>query len=405
LSSSKPSLRELVISWVGSELRKRGFDVRKNATIECGGVSHRFDVLAETTILENVRIRVGVVLLDKRLSVEDVEKAIAWRDVLGVDKVIFVALEGVENGAAALAMRRGVSVVMVPENLLKPEPASQRDMLSQAPWLHVEPLSNVGEAVELLERIARGGFVRRHGVSIASVALLFIPVIELQIEVGAEGGEVVEGVVTIEGLRGYFFKPRNRGVEIDVESGTVAEITSDVIAFVKLLRERGYPLTLAEVREALGIASERINEIVELLERLGAVDRYGDIVEFRGLGLEEFESVESIAKRLGAPLHVGAPENGVGRAVLEVVVSPTPIENLVEAMGGKVMGVRIVYYPVYVALATEKRGGALHEKLVAVDGLAMEELRGFEVLASDPRLIDIVKKVGDLREAQRDRRS
>lgn len=395
------SLRDVVIAWVSSELRKKGFDVRRNALIECGGFSHRFDVLAETTVLENVRIRVGVVLLDKRVGVDDVEKAIAWRDVLGVDKVIFVALDGVEEGVAPLAMRRGIAVVTVPENLLRSGTASGPELVGRAPWLHIEPVADLGTVVGIVERIARGGFVRRHGVSVASIALLFVPVIEVRIEVGAGSGKVVEGVVTVEGVKGYFVKPRNRGVEIDVDSGSLSDIPSEAPAFVKLLRERGRPMPLSEVCEALGLGYERAGEIAELLERLGVVDRYGDIVEYRGLSLEDFESLESIAKRLGASVHPGAPRDGVGRAILEVSTTLTPLENLVEAMDGKVTEVKTVYYPLYVALVVEKKGGALHEKLVAIDGLGLEELRGFEVLASDPRIVDVVKRVGDLRSAPR----
>jgi len=389
------SLREAVLAWIERELRRRGFEVRRDAVVEHEGFRHRVDLLAETTLLGSVRLSIAFLVFEHRVDVEAIERAIAWKDVLGLDKVVAVAIAGTDGEVAALAHRKGIDLVFIPEHIAEKVSAAP---IPEAACIHVEPLASLSDALRELEDIARGGILRRGRSRLAQVALLYLPIAMYRVEMRSGEGEVVEGVVSIDGYRGYPVYRRGKSLEIGAEEGPLTDLDPEALSIVKLLVEReGSSATVSEISEELGIEADRVLELVEQLSSRAIVDYYGDVVELRGLDLSRFVDVEALAKSRGAALHQGLPREGRGRLVLSVTARLGNVENLIEALGGRVTELRIAYYPIYVALAVESRNGVVRERLVAVDALSLERVEGFDAIGSDPQLVEDVKRCGDLR--------
>ncbi len=388
------SLRDAVVSWIESELRKMGFEVSRNAIVEREGFRHRLDVLAQATLLGSVRLRIGFIVFERKVDVEALEKAIAWRDVLGLDKIVAVAIAGSEKEVAALALKKGVDLLYVPEHI-----AEKLEVPStQALCAHIEPAASLEEARERLASIARGGLFKKSRPSITRVVTMFLPIAMLRVEVqGVEEGEVVEGVVSVDGVKGFPVRRKGSGIAISVDEGSLATLDPNALRILELLKAKGGSATLDELARELGEDLDRVRELVEELSSRNLVDVYGDVVELRGLELEGFANVEDAAREVGAQVHAGAPSEGVDRVVLGVSVDLGFVERVIEALGGRVLGVKVVFYPLFAALIEERKNGVVHERLVAVDGLSLGKVEGFDEIGCDPSIIELVKGVSTQR--------
>jgi len=391
------SLRDTVLDWIESELRRKGFEVRRNAVVEHEGFRHSIDLLGEMTLLHGIRLNVGFVIIEKRFSVEDLERLIAWRDLLGLCKVVAVLLAEAEGDVLGLASRKGIDIVVVDEATLSRIAASRSLELRHAIVRHIEPRHGIDEAVEEASRISRGIF-RRARTRRIHTALVFLPLIVSRLEVskrGEEGEEVevVEGVLTIEGYRGFGVSSRGTGIDLLLDYGSFADLPPDSLTVLSELAESG-SIDIDQLSRRLGIDSERARELLDELAKRGLVEVYGDTAELRGIEFESFAEPEAIARSVGAEVHDGFPEERSGRVVLDSRVSAEVVERLAEAMHGRVLSTKLVYYPLYAALIVEEKNGVVHERLVVLDGLDLERVESLEHVLSDPEVVELVKGRG-----------
>ncbi len=395
--------KEIVIAWLESKLREKGFEVKRGMVVEGEGIKHVLDLVAEMHPLPSITISIGIIVLDREARVDDVEKLMGWKEELPLTKFVIVPLGGIDGSAYALALKHGIDVVVLPEDMLKGIELSKIISHEIKLCRHIEPVVPVDRVVEKLRDRVKPSFFKRSRGHIKKLVLIFVPLIESRIEVAKTDVmtgevEVLEGKTVFDGLHGYAVRGCNGSVDVYREYGSFTDIPIEALEVLRVLSEE-QSIELGTLAGRVGIGIDKLKPILEVLAARGLIDLYGDLVEFKGLSLDMFADIDSLIMKYSAPVHSGEPSADEKRLKLELMVPLPKLEDIMMSLRAKVLEMKITYYPLYVALIAEVKNGTVHEKLVVYDALSGEEVEGFSVLLAEPDIIDRVKEMKGFAEA------
>ena len=390
------NMKENVISWLESKLREKGFEVKRDVVVEGEGVRHLLDIIAELRPLPNVTISLGIIILDKKVRIEDVEKLMGWKEELPLTKLVIVPLSGIDGYAHTLAVKHGIDIAVLPENIVKDIGLGK--VVGRAPLCrHVEPVVSVDKIMyKVYEKIKPSIFRRSRG-HIERIALMFIPLIESRVELVKSSSvtgevEVVEGSAVFDGIHGYIVGSRNNSLDVCKEYGSFVDVPFEAIEIIKILSEE-QTIELGTLAGRMGIDIDKLRPLLEVLASRGLVDIYGDLVEFRGLNLDLFVNIDSLVTKYGATIHEGEPTVDETRFKMELRISMSRLEELLMSMRAKVIDMKITYYPLYIALIVESKNETIHEKVVVYDALSGREVEGLSTILAEPEVVDRLKEL------------
>jgi len=389
------NMKEKVVSWLENTLRVKGFEVKRSVRVEGSGISHAVNLLAEIDPLPDVKLSIGVIVLDKPLSIDEVEKFIGWKSELPLTKLVLVPLTDIDGVAYTLALKHGIDVVIPSEDFLSSIQATKAVYKEIVACKHIEPVIDFDSVYEKIRDKLKSSIFRRTQAKLEKLVLVFIPLTENLIEVakidGVGGGvEIVEGKTLFEALAGYSVRSRNGGIDIHEDYGSFADIPAEALEMLRALSEEP-SIELGTLAGMLGMSIDRVKPLLQILAARGLIDLYGDLVEFKGINLDLFADIENIVSRHNAKIHEGEPSIGKGRLKIDVMISIPKIEEVLNSLRAKILNTRIIYYPFYVALLAENRNRAIYEKIVVIDGLSNEEAEGFTKIIANPKIIDAIR--------------
>ncbi|HIP56685.1 MAG TPA: hypothetical protein EYH02_01230 [Ignisphaera aggregans] len=389
-------MKEIVTSWIESKLKEKGFEVKRDVLVEGEGVRHLIDIIAELRPLPNVTITLGVIVLDKEVKIEDVEKLMGWKEELPLTKLVIVPLRGVDSYAHTLAVKHGIDIAMLPEDVVREIGLGKvftRSLLCR----HIEPVVSVDKILGKISEKIRPSIFRRSKGYVERIALMFIPLIESRVELVKSSTvtgevEVVEGSAVFDGIHGYIVSSRDNVIDIRKEYGSFAEVPFEAIEIIKVLSEE-QTVELGTLAGRVGMDVDKLRPLLEVLASRGLVDIYGDLVEFKGLNLDLFVNVDNLVTRYGAVVHEGEPVVNETRFKMELRVPISRLEELLMSMRAKVIDMKITYYPLYIALIAETKNETVHEKVVVYDALSGKEVEGLSSVLAEPGVIDRLKEL------------
>ncbi|OYT44626.1 MAG: hypothetical protein B6U85_09805 [Desulfurococcales archaeon ex4484_42] len=385
---------DLIASWISHKLRRVSFSIRRQHTYEYEGIIRVLDVLAEAPLLPDSNIRIGFkVHSNDILTVDDVERYIAWLDELPIDKLVIVAVGGVDVAAYELAKKHKIDIVKPSEELKLPlTPEAIKRVLGSYEEYHIEPLISLDEALKLMKERVRHHSLFKRKKKITEVALAYVPLITVYGEIAEKRIETEELMLrnvmaTFEGIEGYPVIKRNTTLALDESLGSFSEISDEALTVLRDLSEYG-SLSMSELASKLGLVHERLKDIVEALSNKMLVDLFGDLVEIRYSLFDYFVNPKEIAEIHKAKIHRGIPSEGDGRIVLPIKAYINRFAELIESLNGKLMGLHVTYYPFFVGVMSTNKLKAI--KLYILDGLSLSENPSFCIPLSN---IDIVETI------------
>jgi len=390
------NMKETVISWLESKLREKGFEVRRDVVVEGEGVRHLLDIIAELRPLPNVTITLGIIILDKEVRIEDVEKLMGWKEELPLTKLVIVPLSGIDSYAHTLAVKHGIDIVTLPEDVFR-EIGLGKVVTYSLLCRHIEPVVSVDRIVDKVYEKIKPSIFRRSKGHVERIALMFIPLIESRVELVKSSVvtgevEVVEGSAVFDGIHGYIVGSRNNSLDIYKEYGSFVDVPFEAIEVIKVLSEE-QTIELGTLAGRVGIDMDKLRPLLEVLASRGLVDIYGDLVEFRGLNLDLFVNIDSLVTKYGATVHEGEPAVNETRFKMELRVPISRLEELLMSMRAKVIDMKITYYPLYIALIVESKNETVHEKVIVYDALSGKEVEGLSTVLAEPEVIDRLKEL------------
>ncbi len=385
---------EYVKAWIISRLKTRGFNVRVNyPVIGEGHVSHVFDVVAELSPLPNTVFKIGIVLLKDDIIVDIIEKYIAWRSELPLDKIIIVALGNVESEAFELAKRYNIDIVRPVEDL-----NINGNMLREGRFYeeyHVEPIIGLKEALNIFKtRFNKASILRRNKSKLLYYALVYVPLVVLDIDIAEknlvkEEVSIVERKLIFDGVEGYAIIGEGSSIGIDEILGKFSDLSTEALMVLKRISEEG-TVTITDIEESLGISKEKLHTIFSRLSNKSLLDIFGDMVEIRYSILNKFVDPLSIARSKKAQIHRGIPAESEGKIILPLKVCLTRFIDLVEALNGKTRNIYVVYYPFFVGIRSENGEKSL--KLVILDGITLGEQNSLYKILSNFDALEKIRK-------------
>ena len=387
---------EYVKTWIISRLKSQGFSIHTNYPILGEGhVSHIFDIVAESTPIPGTLLRVGFILIRNNIDLDAMEKYIAWKSELPLDKIVIVALGGVDSEAFELAKRYGIDVVRPTEDLKIDKSIWSKEKFYDE--YHVEPVIGLEQALKIFsKKTNKTSILRRSKSRITHYALIFIPLVVLDTrivekDIVREEISVVEGKLVFDGLEGYAVVKEGFSIGIDEVLGKFSDFSTEAIAVLKRISEEG-TIAITDIEEGLGVSKEKLRTILGRLSNKSLLDIFGDMVEVRYSILNKFIDPLAIAKVKNALIHHGVPTESKGRILLPLRTCITRFVDLVEALNGKVENIYIVYYPFYVAIKSEN--GEKTSKLLILDGITLEEKNSLYKIFSNLDILEKIKEKG-----------
>ncbi len=389
-----PDLRRAVIEWFISELKKKNYDeIHRDYIIEGDGVRHKLDIYAVQHIHSNLKVAIGIVVMDKDVKVEDIEKYIAWKEELPVDKIAIVALRSVDEQVYKLAPKYGIDIIVPSEELLRS--ISLPEHLTGY-VRHIEPKIEWNSILSEVREKLRPGLFRKSKWIIEGYTLAYIPVIEARIVVEKRSAvteelELIEGTLVFDAVEGYLLRVRNGCISVDKDFGSIKEFTDEALEVLRRLSELGSS-EVSILASELKLTADRVRGVLEMLSAKGLIDLYGDYVEFRGIDTSKFSSIISVAQKHSAPVHDGEPsDRGKGFARIDPMIDTSKFSEVLESMKCEVKGLEIVYYPIYVVFAKEVKNSSTHEKVIIYDGITGHECENVSALLVELRVIDSIR--------------
>ncbi len=347
-------------------LRKWGFDVMRDYVIEVGDVTHVVDVVATLIPIPGVEVRLAFIVLEKGLTLSDVERFFTWKHEGGFDKVVVIVGGRVPVEAYELAKRFGVDVVSVSEG----RGVSIEELAGTYAVLRVEPALSLSDALTAFERLSKG-FLRRRR-ELVRVVEVYIPYVDVEMEArfrGEESEEFRDVGVTFDGLRGALVVEEGGIPVINRERAGYDDFSDYALGMLRILVRDKYR-TMDEVAAELKLGEGKVRSVANYLLHKELIDVYQDVVELR---LSLFEKAVSLIKLLegrGAKLSEGAPHPTPNRLVAYPRISIDKLMDFLQVFAAKVNSINIIYYPYFVGGLREPDGAV---KLVAIDALTGEE--------------------------------
>ena len=377
--------KEQILRWLAKELRKKGFDVRRDYIIDIAGVTHVVDLLAVLTPVTDVEVKLAFIVDYKELTPEDIERYYVWKQEGGFDKVVVIATGKVDVEAYELAKRFGVDIVRAGRDM----EIKYRE-LGEYIVAHVHPVIAKEKAVEILKKHEKG-FFRRKGELIASL-LTYIPLIEFEAEAMVKGATEEESVIkvivlTFDGIRGTLVVEEGGTVKPLKERGSYAEISDPALDVLKILVRDSYK-TISELAMELKLSEGKIQSISNFLLGKDLVDIYSDMVELRKTLYERNFSVSKLLAEKGLRMHDGDPPDDKDTLVIFPRVSMERLISFMEALAHKIKSIMLIYYPFYVGFLQDLNDVSTRW-LVTIDGITGNE---------SPEMVWLLSQVQDILE-------
>ncbi len=395
-SSSHRNGSEYIRTWIASRLKSLGFDVHTNYPIAGEGhISHVFDIIAEFSPLPNTIFRMGFILLKNNIDIDVIEKYIAWKSELPLDKIIIVALGNIEPEAFELAKRYNIDIIRPVEDLNLNKGILKEGKLYDE--YHIEPVVGTKDALKIFKsKSSKTSILRRNKSKLLYYSLVFAPLVVLDIHLAEknivkEEVSIVEEKLVFDGLEGYAIVKEGFSIGIDEVLGKFSDLSSEALAVLKRVTREG-TVPIADIEESLNIPSEKLRTIFGRLSNKSLLDIFGDIVEIRYSLLSRFADPFSIAKTKNAEIHRGIPMEARGRIVLPLKVCITRFIDLVEALDGRVEKIYVIYYPFYIGVKSEN--GDKTSKLIILDAITLEEKNSFYKIFSHLEVLERIKEKG-----------
>lgn len=398
-TKSLSTVKEVLISWIEHILRCKGFTTFRDQIIEGAGIGHKFDLIAEQEVVPNLEIRLGIIVHGtSQVSVDDIEKLIAWREELPIDKVAIVTLGNVDPKALELAMRYGIDIVIPEEGFFsRLSSAVEGGYELSKLCRYVVPKLSIDDVIKYVINRFKHGFFRRVKAELERVALTYLPLIVAHVEVSKAGSiseeiELIEGEVVIDGILGYIVKRENGRLVLYEELGSIIkDVPRNAIEVLQILSEE-LSTEIAVLVTKLGTTLSRLKPVLEVLKDKGFVDIYGDLVEFKGIDSRVFTNLESLISNYGAKVKLGEPLSSEGKVKLGVKVSIPKLEELLRSLRCDIKELYILYYPFYTVFLREVRNGERRERVVIVDGITGRECEGMGRVFSELDIIEFIKE-------------
>lgn len=388
--------KEQIASWLSQLLIERGFEIRRNAIVERDGIRHKFDLVAETVLFPGARIRLGIIIVEHLIDTDFIEKLLGWIDELRFIKIIVVALNKVDHQAYSLASKYGIDIVIPPKELL----STEKNIIPRETGIeteYVEPKIGVSQVFDALISKVKPSIFRSTKCKLEKLALLYYPLIEINLELPVinkevSEAEIVEGKIVFDGINGYLISFSGGHLSVSKEHGSLIEIPDDAQLVLKVLSEdRSAELAVLNARTR--IDQHTLKSLLIELSMHGLVDIYGDLVELKGLDTKLFTDLNEWFKKHGLKTIKGEPTEDDKTIKLQHTVPLFKLEDIIKSLGAKIQSIKIIYYPLYVALVKEIRGEVLRDKLIVYDGITGGELEDFSILITSPELIENMKKI------------
>ncbi len=359
---------DYILSWIALRLNKMGFEVKRKYIIEGeGGVHHTLDLLASASPIPGLEIRIGFVVHRGILTVNDVERFIAWRNELPVDKIALITLSDIEPEAYELAKHYGIDIIRPVEELKLDlsKVKSYRFFVEE----YFEPKVSVKDAIELMKKAGHSILRRRR--KITSCALVYLPLIVVEAQISETDPlktetRLVSTKLVFDGVQGYLVIREGETIGIDEVLGKFSDLSEEAINILRVISKEG-TATLNDVEETVGVLGEKLRAILGRLAEKSLIDLFGDMAEIRySIISKAFDPLE-LAHMVKTEIVKGVPDKSKGVVVLEPKAFISKFIELVEALNGHIERVTITYYPLYVGLLEENNGK--QQKLVIIDGL------------------------------------
>jgi DNA-binding transcriptional ArsR family regulator len=347
-------------------LEAEGFHVECNAETMAG-----YDV--DCLFRRNYKLfelRGGVIIICGRAGAGEIGYAAALRNSLGLDKIIVVARDGVEEEAKALAAGYGVAI------------AGFDDVSEKARLLEVARVYYIDFGVDQgkISRIGKSleGFIIRRGRFVKALRA-YLPIGAFQVTLSR-----------IPGDSSGAFSSENVEVDVDLTSGSLVGVSADGslytnpmirtrltalsrmhIAILSIILEEGGS-TIEELAERLGASLSDVEHEVGVLASMGLVELVrGELIIPKNIRLGELKGILEVKRDLLKP---GKPSGGI---ILPERVEVDVIEELLEAYG-KIHGETRVYYPLYILIFQKRKNGRVHYNYIVADGLTGKRLEDLE---------------------------
>ncbi len=395
-TSSHRNGSEYIKTWIISRLKSLGFEVHTNYPITGEGhVSHVFDIIAEFSPLPNTMFRIGFILFKNNIDIGVIERFIAWKSELPLDKIVIVALGSIEPEAFELAKRYGIDIIRPIEDLNLSEGILKEGKLYDE--YHIEPVVGLTDALEIFKsKSGKTSILRRNKSRLLYYSLVFAPLVVLDIHLAEknivkEEVSIVEEKLVFDGIEGYAVVKEGFSIGIDEVLGKFSDLSSEALAVLKRVTREG-TVAITDIEESLSIPGEKLRTIFGRLSNKSLLDIFGDIVEIRYSLLNRFVDPLSIARTKKAEIHRGIPTEADGRIVLPLKVCVTKFIDLVEALDGKVEKIYVVYYPFYVGI--KSGNGDKTSKLIILDAITLEEKNSFYKIFSHLEVLEKIREKG-----------
>ena len=380
---------DYILSWITLRLNKMGFEVKRKYIIEGeGGVHHTLDLLALASPIPGLEIRIGFVVHREILTINDVERFIAWRNELPVDKIALIVLSDIDPEAYELAKHYGIDIIRPVEELkLDLSKAKSYKFFSEE---YFKPKINVNDAIELMKK---GHSILRRRRKISSCALVYLPLIVIEAQISETDPfktetRLVNTKLVFDGVQGYLVTREGETIGIDEVLGKFSDLSEEAINILRVISKEG-TATLNDIEEAVGVLGEKLRAILGRLAEKSLIDLFGDMAEIRySILAKTFDPLE-LVHTIRAEILKGVPDKSRGIIVLEPKAFISKFIELVEALNGHIEKVTIVYYPLYVGLLEENNGK--QQKLVIIDGLTGVESKSLYKILGEIEILRTIE--------------
>jgi len=381
---------EKVMSWISTSLREKGFIVKKKEVIEGERVRHMIDILAEINPLPDVSLKIGFIIRNRNIDVDDVERYIAWLDELPLDKLVLVTTKDVSIEAYELAKKFNIDIIKFDlGKLMRLGALALKELYDE---LYVEPLISFDKAINIVKRESKSLLARKR--KLETCALTYIPLINIDGEIAEK--HIEEEKVTIrsisiafDGIEGYKIATRGETLVLEEDLGSLVDIPSEALIALKKLSEYG-AMEISELAGALGISKDRLKMLINILVTKSLVDIYGDLVETRYTLFTHPVNIKELIRKYNVRIHTSIPTiEGKGAVVVPIRVNINKLLELIESVNGKIKSLSVIYYPFYIGILTTEEGGI--EELLVVDGLSGNTSTNIAVVLSNIEILDKIR--------------